>query len=54
MHCKSGKGRSASIVVGAREDMLIDEAKEAGISLSPADMDEMLKEQIAQVKEANF
>ncbi len=52
VHCKSGKGRSASVVVGARVDMLIDEAQVLGIPLRPDDIDAMLDEQIVQVKEA--
>ncbi len=52
VHCKSGKGRSASIVVGSRVAAIIEWAKENKRTLSTQDIDTLLKEQIDQVTEA--
>lgn len=54
VHCKSGKGRSASIVVGARVAQIIEWAarQEPPIRLTTKEIDILLDEQIAQVKAA--
>lgn len=50
VHCKSGKGRSASVVVGARSAVVIDAAKADARQLSKSEINQILDEQIAQVK----
>jgi hypothetical protein len=50
VHCKSGKGRSATVVVGARVAVLIDAAKARGIEVDKSLIEELIEEQTAQVK----
>ncbi|MCB9229763.1 MAG: dual specificity protein phosphatase family protein [Deltaproteobacteria bacterium] len=52
IHCKSGKGRSATVVVGARSSILIDTAKANKIQLTKNQIDQIIEEQISQVKSA--
>ncbi len=52
VHCKSGQGRSASIVVGARVAYIIQEAKKKGFELDRKTLDQILDQEIANVKAA--
>lgn len=50
VHCKSGKGRSASVVVGARVAERIDDAIKSQIKLSDKEINKMISEEIKNVK----
>jgi hypothetical protein len=52
VHCKSGKGRSASGVVGARASYVIDDLIRQKLTLEPKDIDLILERQIADVEGA--
>ena len=52
VHCKSGKGRSATAVVGARVDIIMQEARQMGAILDERTINELIEEQIRHVQAA--
>lgn len=52
LHCKSGKGRSATVMVGIRSALVIDKLLKGGCYLSKNDIKAIIKEQASAVKSA--
>lgn len=52
VHCKSGKGRSATVVLAARVGILIDHLKNQGVQITQKVVDDLIAEQHALMKEA--
>ncbi|MCY4045108.1 MAG: hypothetical protein OXE99_08510, partial [Cellvibrionales bacterium] len=50
IHCKSGKGRSATVATGARSDLVIEAFNQVGIKLSSKEIEAIVDEQISQIK----
>ncbi|MCY4046457.1 MAG: hypothetical protein OXE99_15455 [Cellvibrionales bacterium] len=51
VHCKSGKGRSATVVVGSRVDRVIAEFNAAGVTLTKAEIVNLIGDQVDQVRQ---
>lgn len=50
IHCKSGKGRSATVVVGTLADMIIEQVNTSKVTLSKAEIVSLVDHQIGQVQ----
>lgn len=52
VHCKSGKGRSNAVVVGANMTLIMDDIAQQGGKFSRKDLDNLIDIQMAEVKKA--
>jgi hypothetical protein len=52
IHCKSGKGRSATVVVGTRADMVIEQVNTSKGTLTKAEIISLVDHQIGQVQQS--